>query len=78
MPWKQGRGYWSRRDTRWGASYVPWIQGRGYWGRSDTQGVTCLGSKVGVTGVVVTLGGVLATCLGSKVGVTGVDLTLMV
>ena len=38
--------------------------------------MTCLGSKVGVTGVVVTLGGVLATCLGSKVGVTGVDLTL--
>ena len=57
---------------------MPWIQGRGYWGRCNTQGVTCLGSKVGVTGVVVTLGGVLATCLGSKVVVTGVDVTLRV
>ena len=56
MPWKQGRGYWGRRDTRWGASYMPWIQGRGYWGRCDTQGATCHGTKVGVTGVDVTLG----------------------
>ena len=57
---------------------MPWKQGRGYWGRCDTRGAACLGTKVGVTGVVVTLGGVLATCLGSKVGVIGVDVTLRV
>ena len=33
-----------------------WNHDRGYWGQCDTRGATCIGTKVGVSGVDVTLG----------------------